>query len=318
MISNIKKVIKNKVNDLLGIRNILKKQDDLFMLLGNINISVIKNITNINSLDEVEFKVFSQWGEDGIVQYLINKINIPNKYFVEFGVGNYTESNTRFLLRNNNWSGLIIEASKADVDYIKKDDIYWKYDLNAINSFITKDNINSILRENINKKDIGLLSIDIDGNDYWIWKEVCAIKPRIVMCEYNSVFSNEYSITVPYDDNFNRTNKHYSNLYFGASLPALCDLAEQKGYDFIGCTSGGNDAFFVRKDLSKPFKLCGYKDGCILSRVRESRDINGNLSFISGDRRIKEIYNMDVVDLRTNKIVKIKELFEKFNIQLKK
>ena len=97
---------------------------------------------NIASLDEVEFQVFSQRGEDGVIQYIINKIEIPNKVFVEFGVETYTESNTRFLLMNNNWSGLIIDGSKKNINFIKRDFIYWKYDITALESFITKDNIN--------------------------------------------------------------------------------------------------------------------------------------------------------------------------------
>lgn len=309
MKSFLKKIIKNKIYNTLNISNLLEKQNDLLMLLSKISVNNIKNIEKILSLKDVEFKVFSQWGEDGIIQYLIQRIEIKYKYFIEFGVGDYTESNTRFLLMNDNWSGLIIDASQQNIDYIKKDNIFWKYDLKAVNLFITKENINSILSENIDEKDVGLLSIDIDGNDYWIWKEINVINPRIVICEYNSIFGNKLKITVPYDENFNRTNKHYSNLYFGASLPALCVLAEEKGYDFIGCTSAGNNAFFIRKDLSKPFKIFNVKDGYVFSKVRESRDIHGNLSFICGEWRIKEIYHMEVFDLNLNKIVKIKELF---------
>lgn len=287
-----------------------KKIKEMSCAVGRIESKQLENI-KVNRLADVEFKVFSQWGEDGIIQYIVKNIPIKNDVFVEFGVSDYTESNTRFLLINNNWSGLVIESSKSDVEYIKKDDIYWKYDLNAINSFITRDNINPILKENVKETDIGLLSIDIDGNDYWIWKAIEVIKPRIVICEYNSVFGNEYFITIPYDDNFDRAAKHYSHLYYGASLPALCDLASEKGYDFIGCNLAGNDAFFVRQDLSKPFKVLDYKNGYVQSKFRDSRDINGNLSFISGSNRIKEIYDMDVLDIKSGKIVKIKELFEK-------
>ena len=122
----------------------------------------------VKSLEEVEFQVFSQRGEDGILQYIINKIEIPNRIFVEFGVENYTESNTRFLLMNNNWSGLVIDGSKANIDFIKNDFIYWKYDITAVESFIDKDNINSLIKNYTSVKDIGLLSVDIDGNDYWV------------------------------------------------------------------------------------------------------------------------------------------------------
>ena len=105
--------------------------------LGKLHIAANKN-RSIQSLDEVEFQVFSQRGEDGIIQYLISKIDIPNKIFVEFGVENYTESNTRFLLINNNWAGLVIDGSKENVRFIKNDFIYWKYDLTALLFFYYK------------------------------------------------------------------------------------------------------------------------------------------------------------------------------------
>ena len=157
------------------------------ILLGKILIENVRNKKNIDKLSEVEFKVFSQFGEDGIIQYLINNTPIKNKIFIEFGVQDYKESNTRFLLINNNWRGLIIDSNKRNINYIKNDEIYWKYNIKAVCEFITKENINSIFSSNGFKGDIGLLSIDIDGNDYWIWEAIKVVNPRIVICEYNSI-----------------------------------------------------------------------------------------------------------------------------------
>ncbi|MFM6343717.1 MAG: hypothetical protein ACKPFK_01030, partial [Dolichospermum sp.] len=106
-----------------------------------------------------EFRAFSQWGEDGIIQFLIRNVPINRKIFVEFGVQNYTESNTRFLLINNNWSGLVIDGGSEEIYYIKNDPIYWQYNLKAVNSFITKDNINQIISDNGIQGEIGLLSV---------------------------------------------------------------------------------------------------------------------------------------------------------------
>ncbi|MFM6025585.1 MAG: hypothetical protein ACKPER_22095, partial [Dolichospermum sp.] len=125
-----------------------------------------------NSIFDNEFRAFSQWGEAGIIQFLIRNVHISRKIFVEFGVQNYTESNTRFLLINNNWSGLVIDGGLEEITYIKNDPIYWQYNLKAINSFITKDNINQILSDNGIQGEIGLLSVDIDGNDYWVWQAI--------------------------------------------------------------------------------------------------------------------------------------------------
>ncbi|MEZ4853132.1 hypothetical protein [Flavobacterium sp.] len=278
------------------------------LLNGKILSSLNNKKENIASLDEVEFQVFSQRGEDGVIQYIINKIEIPNKIFVEFGVETYTESNTRFLLMNNNWSGLVIDGSKKNIDFIKNDFIYWKYDITAIESFITKDNINNLISNYTTIEDIGLLSVDIDGNDYWIWQAIETIKPRIVICEYNSAFGAIEKVTVPYKENFIRRKEHYSELYFGASLAAFCDLADKKGYDFIGTTSAGVNAYFVRKDLSSPFKKYSSENGFNESDNRDSRGKKGELLFLRHSQRIKVINHLPIYNIATGQIEQIKSL----------
>lgn len=279
------------------------------LVLNGKLLSELNSKKNISTLDEVEFQVFSQRGEDGVIQYLINKIDIPNKIFVEFGVETYTESNTRFLLINNNWSGLVIDGSKDNINFIKSDYIYWKYDITAVESFITKDNINKIISEYTKIVDIGILSVDIDGNDYWIWKEIDCIKPRIVICEYNSAFGKDKKVTVPYKEDFVRRNEHFSDLYFGASLAAFCELAEEKGYDFIGTTSAGVNAYFVRKDLSSPFKKFKSQEGFNQSDNRDSRDEKGNLTFLRHDQRLNLIKEKLVYDLEINQDISIKDCY---------
>lgn len=287
----------------------LKFNETNMLLNAKINIDRINKLSTIKNVSDVEFKVFSQWGEDGIIQYLINKIPIERKVFVEFGVENYTESNTRFLLMNNNWSGLIIDGNKANIDYVKSDDIYWKYNLKAICSFITRENINDLIKNANIEGDIGLLSIDIDGNDYWIFEKIDIIKPRIVICEYNSVFGVEQEVSVPYKQDFYRTKEHYSNLYFGASLLSLCKLADKKGYYFIGSTSAGNDAFFVRKDLCENLKSISPEEGYVESKFRESRDKDGKLTFVFGEDRLRLIEDKEIYDFKSSKNVTIKNLY---------
>ncbi len=282
--------------------------DTIKTLLAKILIENIKNKGIVNNLAEVEFKVFSQSGEDGIIQYLLNNIPIKNKIFIEFGVQNYKESNTRFLLKNNNWRGLVIDSDSESIDYIRNDEIYWRYSITAIGKFITKENINNIFTSNGFEGDIGLLSIDIDGNDYWVWDAIKVVNPIIVICEYNSILGFKDAVTLPYDPNFNRTKAHYSNLYFGASLPALCYLGNRKGYIFIGSNSAGNNAFFVRKDFAKYFKKVTLKEGYVDSNIRESRDREGRLTYISGEDRKNIIGNLEVYNVQTNKKIRIKEL----------
>jgi hypothetical protein len=277
--------------------------------LGRLHAENNKAKKNVKELQEVEFQVFSQRGEDGIIQYIINQIDIPNPIFIEFGVENYMESNTRFLLFNNNWSGLVIDNDKTNIRFIIHDFIYWKYDITAYHSFITRDNINTLISRFTSIKDIGLLSIDIDGNDYWIWEAISEIQPRIVVCEYNSAFGNQLKVSVPYDHDFARSKKHYSNLYFGASLPALCHLGEEKGYDFIGTSGAGVNAFFIRKDISGPFKKYSAEIGFHFSTNRDSKNKKGKLTFLSHQERLPIIKELPLVDIATGKSELIKDLY---------
>jgi hypothetical protein len=278
--------------------------------LGRLHVENNKNKKGIKDLGEVEFQVFSQRGEDGIIQYIINQIEIPNPIFIEFGVENYTESNTRFLLVNNNWSGLIMDGSKSNIRFIQQDYIYWKYDLTAYCHFITRSNINELISRFTSCQDIGLLSIDLDGNDYWIWEAIEAIRPRIVVCEYNSTFGSDLKVSVPYDPHFQRGKKHYSNLYFGASLPALCHLAERKGYDFIGTPPAGVNAFFVRKDLSNAFSKYTAEEGFHFSANRDSKDRKGRHTFLPHSNRLAIIKEMQVTEVTSGNSHRIKDLYQ--------
>lgn len=274
------------------------RQTDL-MLLGTLLARQNKTLPVLDNISDAEFKVFSQTGDDGIIQYLINKICIPETTFIEFGVENYVESNTRFLLKYNNWSGLVIDGSAKAIRYIMSDDIYYQHDLKTLQAFITAENINDLICSQGFRGEIGLLSVDIDGNDYWVWKAINVVTPVIVIAEYNSVFGIDRALTVPYKPDFVRADAHYSHLYFGASLKALCMLAEEKGYAFVGSNSIGNNAYFVRKDHLGDLKALCPEEGYIYSRFRESRDKKGNLNYLSGSERYECIKGMPVYNVVT-------------------
>ena len=295
--------IKNIISKLLrlpkDIAVIYSKLDMIQISIGRVEQKLDRDYYNSHDrLTSYEFKVYSQWGEDGIIQYLTNKISIDTKSFIEFGVESYIESNTRFLLQNNNWSGLVIDGSKDNIDYIKKDSIYWKHNLKAVCDFINKDNINDIIRNSGMSGDVGLLSIDLDGNDYWIWQSIDIVRPAIVVIEYNSRFGKERAITIPYDSMFVRSQAHHSNIYFGASLKALVKLGQQKGYAFVGCNSSGLNAFFVRYDL-KPEKIkeLSIDEGYVESQFRECRDLDGNLLYISREEELEILKSLPVVEV---------------------
>src|SRR6267143_7311121 len=194
------------------------------LLLGKQMAWQVASLPSNTDFRKIGFKVFSQWDEDGIIQYLIRHLNIENRTFIEFGVADYEESNTRFLLLNDHWQGMVLDACESDIRFIQTDRIYWEFDLQAKCAWITRENIDSLLREASFSEDIGLLSIDIDGNEYWIWEAIHSIRPRIVIVEYNSVFGLQ-PISVPYKDDFHKLSAHYSGLYYGCSLAALHHLA---------------------------------------------------------------------------------------------
>lgn len=253
----------------------------------------------LENIQEAEFRVFSEWGDDGIIQFLIHYLQITQRTFIEFGVANYIESNTRFLLENNNWQGLIIDGSPNNIDFIKAHELFRRHYLVAVSAFIDRDNINSIIVSSGARGDIGLLHIDIDGNDYYVWKAIECVSPILAIIEFNSVFGIKKPWSIPYDPKFQRTECHYSNLYFGASLLSLCDLAQEKGYCFIGCNSAGNNAYFVRKDKVRDLHVKSPEEGYVQSMFRESRDRDGNFDHIAGEDRLRSLYGMNVFNTRT-------------------
>lgn len=205
---------------------------------------------------------------------------------------------------HNNWTGYVMDGSKENMKTLKSKYIYWQHNLNAKLCWITKENINSILNKT-ELKDIGILSIDIDGNDFYILKaiDLNRLNPSIIIVEYNSVFGIERKISTIYDAEFDRTNAHYSNLFFGASLPALDYICNSKGYSLVCCTKSGNNAYFVRKDLlNEKVKSKSVHEAYFKSQFRESRDENYNLSFLSGDDRNNIIKGLKVLNVETNQI----------------
>jgi len=288
---NIKKIIKYFIPEIISQKysefkylkqrvEFLEKEKKNRWLLEKIpNLKDQKHILRLN-----EFSVYSQNGEDGILNYIFSKIKNKNKTFIEFGVEDGKECNTANLSINFGWNGLLIEGDKKMA--LKTKEFYKDLPVKVVNQFVTKANINNIFKENGIVGEIDLLSIDIDGNDYWIWKEINAVNPRVVIVEYNCSFG-EQNIVIPYSDSFNRFSKHPSGLYFGASLSSLTKLAKTKKYILIGCDSEGANAFFVRKDVARgKFKEISPKEAFydsglskILGNVEKRFDIIKKMPF---------------------------------------
>ncbi len=132
--------------------------------------------------------------------------------------------------------------------------------------------------------DVGLVSIDVDGVDYWLLHALTVVSPRILVVEYNSLFGPNARVTVPYSPDFDRTAAHFSNLFFGASHAALTDLASEKGSRSWVRTAGTN-GFFVRRDVLGPMHELAAADAWRETRVRQSRDPTGALTYVTGLRK---------------------------------
>jgi hypothetical protein len=294
--------------ELAGIR---REIDDLKILAAQPLIQNIRNGQSPASLRDAEFKVFSQFGDDGIIQYLIHHLSPLPDSFVEFGVEDYRESNTRFLLLNDNWRGLVLDSNQKNISRIQESEIYWRHTLTANSAWITRDNINDLLRDAGFVGDIGLLSIDIDGNDYWVWEKLDAVNPVVTIVEYNSVFGPDLAVTIPYDPNFARYKVHFSGQFWGASLSALHLLAKRKGYSLVGCNSGGNNAYFIRNDRIGNLPLLEPGKAFVDARWRDSRSKNEKLNYLTGPERFEAIAEMEVFDLRENELAKLGRLTRK-------
>ena len=156
---NFKDLLSRTLNKITGKNKNLEDFHIIKLQLAKIMSNLQKNI-NSKNINDYEFKIFSQFGEDGIINFLIDQLKIKNNFFIEFGVEDYEEANTRLLLENKNWSGLILDSSEKNIKKIKKKDYFWKYNLKAIKSFVTKKNINNLIKSYVGKNKVGLLSID--------------------------------------------------------------------------------------------------------------------------------------------------------------
>jgi hypothetical protein len=276
--------------------------DEMKVNQGRIAARLNESLSSTN-IQDYEFKVFSQWGEDGILQRLTSVVPIANRTFIEFGVEDFRESNCRFLMTKDSWAGYVLDGSKKNVKRLQSSDFYWKCELDARQAFVTRENIDALMRGSGFDRDLGILSIDVDGVDYWLLDAIGSVVPRILVVEYNALFGAERKISVPYQHDFVRGRKHYSNLYFGASLPAFEYLARRKGYTLVGTNSAGCNAFFVRSDLmSEKLQELAAQKAYTPARFRESRDQRGRLNFLASGAAYQKVRGMQVVNVETGEL----------------
>ena len=205
---------------------------------------------NLDEINNYEFKVTSQNNEDGIIEHIFKKIP-NNKVFVEIGLG-YYEFNSLNLIKNN-WSGLLIEQNFNECLVLRKllNFYYPESKIKIINKSINKENINRVIFENLESNNIDFFSIDIDGNDYWVLKNLNLNNISCVCLEYNHWLGPNEKKTIPYNENHNFKD----NGYFGASLLALNELMNKKDFKLISIESSGTNAFFVKNEFAYLFEI---------------------------------------------------------------
>ena len=233
-----------------------------------------------------EKKIYSQNGEDGILEFIFSKIGTTNKFSVEFGVGDGFECNTVYFLEKKGWKGLMmdygadqniqlqsvmkkawsnrnlgfVENIQKDLKFIKKiirrEKRSTHFQCDVKNEKVTAENIQNLFEKYNVPKHFDLLSIDIDFNDYWVWKAITDYSPRVVVIEYNSSIPPNERRVVSYDPEavWDGTN------YFGASLLALRNLGLKKGYTLVGCENNGVNAFFCKSELISGFEIKDIQD----------------------------------------------------------
>ena len=266
---------------------------------------------DFRDLWEAEVQVFSQWGEDGIIDFLFDCLAISKPKALELGVGNFKECNTRFLAEHRGASVVAVDAREDLPTFVRSLPAMWRTSIWPMVAWITPESAAAIqmaAREWMGGLD--LISLDIDGNDYWVAQMLDFSDTALVVVEYNALFGQS-SVTVPRNDSFDRREAHYSCLYFGASIRAWVDFFQARGFALLGTNRVGSNAFFCNEALLTRVPLprvdtddlSPYVDW----RVRESRDVDGKLSFSHGEERVKAIQNLPVVHLSSDKVITVGE-----------
>ena len=201
------------------------------------------------------FGLQSQSEEEGILLALLDAAGTGTRRFVELGCGG-NGGNSGFLASELGWSGLMVDTREDAVAICRL--TFPAERIRVVQHWVTRESVDGLLRDHGLTGEIDVLSIDIDGNDYWVWEALTEASPRIVIVEYNARFGPERAVAVPYDPSFGRGNRPKG--YFGASLEAFRRLGTRKGYRLVTTEPGGANAFFVRDDVAPEVPAAEVRD----------------------------------------------------------
>lgn len=295
------------------LRQLLQPEiSSLKFLLGQSSVLSSRALSrNFNFLWDAEVRVYSQWGEDGILDYICETIGTSKPNVVEIGAGNFIECNSRFLAEFRGANVLAVDTKKDLTFSVVNSSIYWKSQIVPHVQWVTPNNINEIITMGVKEfGKIDILSIDLDGNDYWVLESANLMDIDVVVVEYNAVFGSIRAVSIPRNDKFDRFSAHFSGLYYGASLRAFVNLLESRGYIFLGTNRVGNNAFFIKQNFRENFKItipANLKD-CVDWRVRDSRDRDGRLSYLNKNDRVDIIGDLPLQEVPAGKLININDL----------
>lgn len=216
------------------------------------------SIEQLPKFEDVGFKAYSQFEEDGILLYIFSLIGTTNKKVVEICAGNGRECMAANLIINHGWYGYLFDGSKENT--IAGQEFFAKHKQTFLmpptfkQAWFTAENVNQILLDADVNGEVDLLSLDIDGMDYWVWKAIECIQPRVCVFETHNVIPAHLSLTAKYDPDFYYLNQPIEQQdYRSASLLATVKLSQTKGYRLIGSHRYGFNCFFMRNDVGQKY-----------------------------------------------------------------
>jgi hypothetical protein len=205
---------------------------------------------HLPGIENSGYKVFSQFEEDGKLVYIFSIIGFKNKSFIEIGSDDGINSNCANLYFHFGFHGLFIDGNPSSLNrgrrFYARHPNPWYYQPKFLCAMVKRENINQLVEEAGYTGEVDLLSIDIDGNDYWVWEALKVASPRVVIIETHVEFGF-HDIVVPYDPTYVFPGRH--PVYHGASPVAMVKLAKRKGYRLVGANEYGSNFIFVKDEL---------------------------------------------------------------------
>ena len=289
------------------------RTDALAIIAAQAGTLAIDRMDMVTDLRQVEMRVFSQWGEDGILWFLCNRLGIWKPRMFEVGVGDFSECNGRFLAEARNASVFAVDADPhlAESQVVRR--LGPRCGVFGHTAWVSATNIGYLQQMSANH--IGqpdIVSIDLDGQDYWILEQMDLTGVGVVVCEYNALFGPRATVSIKYEEGFARASEGVARVVYGASLQAFNFLLGARGFRLVGTNSAGNNAFWVRESALEHLKDVDLQQvpgpSSYDYRVREVHDASRKPSLVSGTDALRALGGAVLVDVTTGNAVAIRDL----------